>query len=96
LLKQNSNCYREINDENREAEHWVTVFGFPFTMVPAVLTWLASCGNIIVRHVPNSPKANWLHLRFNNPAEARRALGRHGSLLGMDTMIAVTPCADSV
>lgn len=65
-------------------------------MVPAVLTWLASCGNILVRHVPNSPKANWLHLRFNNPAEARRALGRHGSLLGMDTMIAVTPCADTV
>ncbi|XP_059476620.1 nucleoporin NUP35 [Neocloeon triangulifer] len=82
------------NDENKEAEHWVTVFGFPFTMVPAVLTWIASCGNIIVRHVPTSPKANWMHLRFANPAETRRALGRHGSLLGLDTMIAVVPCMD--
>ncbi|CAB3380188.1 Hypothetical predicted protein [Cloeon dipterum] len=84
----------DTNDENKEGEHWVTVFGFPFTMVPAVLTWISSCGNIVVRHVPTSPKANWLHLRFANPAEARRALGRHGGLLGLDTMIAVVPCTD--
>lgn len=77
-----------------EAQMWVTAFGFPASMTPAVLTWLSNCGSVTVRHLPSSSRANWLHLRFSSPAEARRALARNRQLLGPDTMLGVVPCTN--
>ncbi|KAF4518365.1 hypothetical protein B566_EDAN007092 [Ephemera danica] len=77
-----------------EAQMWVTAFGFPASMTPSVLTWLSNCGSVTVRHLPSSSRANWLHLRFSSPAEARRALARNLHLLGPDTMLGVAPCTN--
>ncbi len=46
-------------------------------------------GKII--EVKFTPGSNWLHVRFNNSIEARRALAKNGKILGNSIMVGVIP-----
>lgn len=67
--------------------HWVTVFGFPPSVLNIVLSQLSNCGVIIDKRVPS--QGNWVHVKFNNLSEVARALSLNGKCLNNSVMIGV-------
>jgi len=67
--------------------NWVTVFGFPSGASSFILTQFSVCGKIV--RVKSTPGSNWLHLRFSNKIEARRALTKNGKVVGGSIMVGV-------
>ena len=59
---------------------WVLVFGFPAAQAAQVIEELLSCGQI-VSHAADSPLSNWMHVLFETPLGAQRALTRDGMVL---------------
>uniref|UniRef100_A0A1I8F549 Nucleoporin NUP35 n=1 Tax=Macrostomum lignano TaxID=282301 RepID=A0A1I8F549_9PLAT len=79
---------------NTDDGTWVTVFGFPSGSVSFVLQQLAQCGRIERHTAPAGGGANWVHVKFQNRVQARRALCRNGRVLSANCMIGVQPCQD--
>ncbi|KAF2351470.1 RNA-recognition motif (RRM) Nup35-type domain [Trinorchestia longiramus] len=72
---------------------WITVFGFPIASASFILTQFAQLGTIADQRLPGS--GNWMHLRYQTPLEARKALGLNGKILSNNIMIGVVPCTDA-
>lgn len=76
-------------------DKWVTVYGFPSertSALSAVLQEFQACGNI--QHWTLGPAANcnWLHIQYETPAGAQRALQRNGTrLAGLNLIVGVVP-----
>lgn len=68
---------------------WVTIFGFPAGASSFIITNFSTLGKIM--EVKCTPGSNWLHIRFSNPIEARRALNKNGKVLGQSIMVGVIP-----
>jgi len=68
---------------------WVTIFGFPSSATTYVLTNFSQFGTIVEKI--STPGSNWLHIKFSNKLEARKALNRNGTVLAGSMMIGVIP-----
>jgi hypothetical protein len=66
---------------------WITVFGFPNGASSFILTQFSTCGKIV--EVKSTPGSNWLHIRYSNKIEARRALTKNGKVVGGSIMVGV-------
>jgi len=66
---------------------WVTVFGFPAAASSFILTHFSSYGTIL--ETKTNPGSNWLHLRYSNKIEARKAVSKNGQILGGSIMVGV-------
>ncbi|XP_038987616.1 nuclear pore complex protein NUP35-like [Phoenix dactylifera] len=71
-------------------EEWVTVFGFSPGDTNFVLREFEKCGPVL-KHVPGPRDANWMHILFQNPYDARKALGKNGTQINSVLMIGVKP-----
>ncbi|KAA0199161.1 hypothetical protein HAZT_HAZT004688 [Hyalella azteca] len=87
----------EVHGESAAAStgscEWVTVFGFPVASASFILTQFAQVGTIADQRLPGS--GNWMHLRYQTPLEARKALALNGKILSSSIMIGVIPCTDA-
>jgi hypothetical protein len=59
---------------------WVTMFGFPASQTAQVIEEMLSCGQIVSHH-SDGPLCNWVHVQFETPLGAQRALTRDGAVL---------------
>lgn len=71
---------------------WVTVFGFPPSATTFIASQFSNCGLIVDKRVPS--KGNWMHLRFQTPHEALKALSYNGKVFSGSIMLGVTPCLE--
>ncbi|KAF5294083.1 hypothetical protein FQA39_LY13557 [Lamprigera yunnana] len=80
-----------LNASTRELNRnlWVTVFGFPSSATSVILARLSNCGAIVDKQFPT--QGNWVHLKFNSPTEASKALSLNGKLILSNIMIGVSP-----
>lgn len=67
--------------------HWVTVFGFPPSVLNLVLSQLSNCGVIVDKRIP--PQGNWVHIKFNNFSEVARGLSFNGKCINNTIMVGV-------
>ncbi|KAL5277930.1 NUP35 family protein [Megaselia abdita] len=72
---------------------WVTVFGFPHTATPLILSHFSQYGTILDK-VFAPQNGNWIHLKYSTVLECDKALNFHEKILGNNIMIAVTSCRD--
>ncbi|XP_021749790.1 nuclear pore complex protein NUP35-like [Chenopodium quinoa] len=63
---------------NLNEEEWVTVYGFSPGDTNLVLREFEKCG-VILKHIPGPRNANWMHILYQNRADARKALSKNGS-----------------
>ncbi|KAL2939886.1 Nuclear pore complex protein NUP35 [Bienertia sinuspersici] len=63
---------------NLNEEEWVTVYGFSPGDTNLVLREFEKCG-VILKHVPGPRNANWVHILYQNRADARKALNKNGT-----------------
>ncbi|KAK7788564.1 hypothetical protein R5R35_000154 [Gryllus longicercus] len=75
-----------------QSDTWVTVFGFPPSATAFIASQFANCGLIVDKRVP--PKGNWMHLRFQTPHEAHKALSYNGKIFSGSIMLGVAPCQE--
>nr|AEE61415.1 unknown [Dendroctonus ponderosae] len=73
--------------QNGSGEHWVTVFGFPSSVLSQVLCELSNCGVVADKYVPH--QGNWVDVKFNNNSEVSRALALNGKCINANVMIGV-------
>ncbi|XP_065191742.1 nucleoporin NUP35-like [Sycon ciliatum] len=71
---------------------WVTVFGFPADAAAYMLQEFAHYGTII-RHSMDV-NTNWMHICYQSPLQARKALSKHGKVFMTSVMVGVVPCTD--
>ncbi|CAH9066375.1 unnamed protein product [Cuscuta epithymum] len=62
---------------NLDEEEWVTVYGFSPADTNLVLREFEKCG-LILRHIPGPRGANWMHILYQNHADAQKALSKNG------------------
>lgn len=69
---------------------WVTVFGFGGSQASAVIDYFRTIGNIVHTELG---QRNWLHIQFDSPWTAQKALLKNGSVLAAagSAMIGVLP-----
>lgn len=80
-----------INVESTDPlDCWVTVFGFSGAQAQSVLAYFKTVGNIVKTELG---QRNWLHLQFESPWAAQKALLKNGSVLPAagSCMIGVLP-----
>ncbi|XP_060524598.1 nucleoporin Nup35 [Cylas formicarius] len=80
--EESLNCSRTFSPSYVEKIDtcWVTVFGFPPSMLNLVISWLSEHGKIVDRKMP--PQGNWVHLKFSNFNEVARVLAFNGKCVG--------------
>lgn len=80
---------RSFNSSRLEKidSHWITVFGFPPSVLSLVLSQLSNCGVIVDKQIPS--QGNWVHVKFNNLSEVSRALSLNGKCINSNIMIGV-------
>lgn len=71
---------------------WVTVFGFPPSASQYILSQMSTCGTVLQHSQP--PNANWIHIRFQTKLQARKAIGKSGTVLGGNIMVGVVRCTE--
>jgi len=83
------NASRSFNMSRIEKidSHWVTVFGFPPSVLNLVISQLSNCGVIVDKRIPS--QGNWVHIKFNNFSEIARALSFNGKCINNNIMIGV-------
>lgn len=69
-------------------EEWVTVYGFYPADTNLVLREFEKCG-MILKHIPGPRDANWIHILYQNRADANRALSKNGTQINGVLMIGV-------
>jgi len=72
---------------------WVTIFGFPNLSASYVLQRFSLYGTII-KHKMTGVEGNYMHVKYESPLQAKKALSRNGKILPGNIMIGVTPCID--
>jgi len=84
----------ELLSSNGQLDNsWVTVFGFPSSSASFVLQRFAQYGSIVTyRMAPN--QGNWMHIQYDSPLQAKKALSRNAKILPGNVMVGVTPCID--
>lgn len=75
---------------NIDEEEWVTVYGFPPGDTNLVLREFEKCG-VILKHVPGPRDANWIHILYQNRADAQRALSKNGMQINGVLIVGVKP-----
>lgn len=73
---------------------WVTVFGFPGSYTPNIIAHFSNFGTIL--ETKTNPGSNWVHLKYSNVIEARRALYKNGTVVFGAMMVGVVPCEDPI
>lgn len=76
-----------------ESDFWITVYGFPPTSAPMIITHFSQCGNIVDKSFPPQ-NGNWIHLRFSSRLECDKALNYNEKILSNNLMIGVSRCKD--
>ncbi|CAN4086857.1 unnamed protein product [Withania somnifera] len=71
-------------------EEWVTVYGFSPIDTNSVLREFEKCG-VILKHIPGPRDANWMHILYQNRADAQKALNKNGMPINGVLMIGVKP-----
>lgn len=75
---------------NLNEEEWVTVYGFSPGDTNLVLREFEKCG-VILKHVPGPRNANWMHILYQNRADAQKALSKNGMQINEVLMVGVKP-----
>ncbi|XP_031100941.1 nuclear pore complex protein NUP35 [Ipomoea triloba] len=75
---------------NLDEEEWVTVYGFSPAETNLVLREFEKCG-IILKHIPGPRNANWMHILYQNRADAHKALSKNGMQINGVLIIGVKP-----
>lgn len=75
---------------NLNEEEWVTVYGFSPGDTNLVLREFEKCG-VILKHVPGPRNANWMHILYQNRADARKALSKNGAQINGVLIVGVRP-----
>ncbi|XP_027126770.1 nuclear pore complex protein NUP35 [Coffea arabica] len=73
-----------------DEEEWVTVYGFSPIDTNLVLREFEKCG-VILKHVPGPRDANWMHILYQNRADALKALSKNGMQINGVLIIGVKP-----
>ncbi|XP_065051251.1 nucleoporin NUP35-like [Rhopilema esculentum] len=71
-------------------ERWVTVFGFPFSMVGYILEQFSQYGLIEKKEIKSN--VNWVHIQYQSKLQAKKALSKNGKILNGNIMIGVCQC----
>lgn len=82
-----SRSYNSSQRIEKIDSHWITVFGFPPSVLNLVLSQLSNCGVVVDKQIPS--QGNWVHVKFNNLSEVSRALSLNGKCIGGNIMIGV-------
>lgn len=75
---------------NLNEEEWVTVYGFSPSDTNLVLREFEKCG-MILKHVLGPRNANWMHILYQNRADAHKALGKSGMPVNGVLIVGVKP-----
>lgn len=73
-------------------ETWVTIFGFPPSLVAYILEQFSQYGTIEQKEILNN--VNWLHIKYQTKLQAKKALSKNGKTLNGNIMIGVCQCID--
>uniref|UniRef100_A0A1L8DY11 Nucleoporin NUP53 n=1 Tax=Nyssomyia neivai TaxID=330878 RepID=A0A1L8DY11_9DIPT len=84
---------RNIMSPQRQCDFWITVYGFPPSTLPMILTQFSQCGSIVDKIFPPQ-SGNWVHLKFTSRLECDRAINFNEKILPGSLMIGVTRCKD--
>ena len=73
-------------------DSWVTVYGFTPSELPLVLKEFQKCGDILQWGTFGaSPQSNFIHIQYQSPYAAQRALLRAGEQLSSSLIVGVKP-----
>ncbi|XP_051152942.1 nuclear pore complex protein NUP35-like [Andrographis paniculata] len=75
---------------NWNEEEWITIYGFSPADTNLVLREFEKYG-LILKHVPGPRNANWMHILYQNRADAQRALSANGTCINGVLIIGVKP-----
>lgn len=75
---------------NLDEEEWVTVYGFSPADTNLVLREFEKCG-LILKHIPGPRGANWMHILYQNHADAQKALSKNGMQINGVLLVGVKP-----
>ncbi|PSR96879.1 Nuclear pore complex protein [Actinidia chinensis var. chinensis] len=73
-----------------DEEEWVTVYGFSPGDTNLVLREFEKCG-VILKHVPGSRNANWMHILYQSRSDAHKALSKDGMQINGVLIVGVKP-----
>lgn len=79
-----------VNGYNN-SNFWITVFGFPQSVVSEILGHFSQCGAIVEKVFSSG---NWIHLKFASKLECDKALLYNGKIIYNNLMIGVAKCTD--
>eukprot|EP01113_Clastostelium_recurvatum_P044006 TRINITY_DN7375_c0_g1_i3.p1 TRINITY_DN7375_c0_g1~~TRINITY_DN7375_c0_g1_i3.p1 ORF type:complete len:329 (+),score=34.49 TRINITY_DN7375_c0_g1_i3:482-1468(+) len=71
---------------------WITIFGFPTRDSTVIMRHFQEFGDI-VQHIIPSGAANWIHVQYQTPSQALRALGKNGKFVA-GYMVGVVTASD--
>ncbi|CAG0893762.1 unnamed protein product [Darwinula stevensoni] len=74
-------------DRQKGEDTWVTVFGFPSGATSYILNQFGALGTIDEHDIPGN--GNWIHLHYQTPLQASKALSRNGRVLTNHIMVGV-------
>jgi nuclear pore complex protein Nup53 len=84
--------YLDLTPASKVQDPWVTVYGFTVDELALVLREFQKCGDIAQWGTFGAPsKANFIHIQYQSPHAAQRALLRSGEQLSSDLFIGVRP-----
>lgn len=75
---------------NLDEEEWITVYGFSPGDTNVVLREFEKCG-VILKHIPGPREANWMHILYQNRADAQKALNKNGMQINGVLIVGVKP-----
>ncbi|KAL2651872.1 hypothetical protein R1flu_020000 [Riccia fluitans] len=79
-----------VYGKGSDGEEWVTVFGFGVDETNAVMREFEKCGPIL-NQVSGPGGANWVHIQYQNPYDAQKALQKNGIQLNGALIVGVKP-----
>ena len=79
-----------------EIDCWVSLFGFNSRNREKIIKNLTTCGSIVCRQPSRKSHANWIHLRFASPNQAKRARQKFNCVIleSECTAIGVVECLE--
>lgn len=90
---QQNNESKPTNKEEENLECWVTVFGYPSDQINRVVSQFSVYG-VIIKQIISSEQSNWMHLKYQNVFQTKKALSKNGTIICGLWMIGVIPCQD--
>ncbi|KAL3690538.1 hypothetical protein R1sor_016847 [Riccia sorocarpa] len=79
-----------VYGKGSDGDEWVTVFGFGVDETNAVMREFEKCGPILTQ-VSGPGGANWIHIQYQNPYDAQKALQKNGIQLNGALIVGVKP-----